>query len=191
VKVLSPESYKAFSAVFPRSSAARILARDARSGGARLTGEALRVCADLVGYGEAVYQLEGEDDGCFALFRFRWDSRSEAFLLRTPGIYEPNSRLLVIVQGRAIVAALEVASGMGDAGESVEVESVIADFDGDGSRDVLTRTVTTYDRDLGMTEPDTTVYSIQYWRGDHFEERAISKGDPVLGAFAREKPPSR
>ncbi len=185
VKVLSPDSYKAFGSPFPRVAAAALRAKDENTGGTRLAGEGLRVCAELLGFGTVIEQLEGDNDGCFAVSRFRWDARSDAFLLRGPGAYESNSRFLLIVQGRTLVSLLEVASGMGDAGGSVAVESLISDLDGDGALDVLTRTVTTHDPTVGLTEPDTVVFTFRKWRGDHFEERPLGKADPLAAAFSK------
>jgi hypothetical protein len=185
VRVLSADTHKAFAAAFPQTVATRFRAIEENSGGTRLTGEALRVCAELLGYGTAIDQLQGEDNGCFALLRFRWDLRSEGFLLRGPGAYESNSKFLVIVQGRTIVSVLEVASGMGDAGESVAVESMIADVDGSGGLDVLTRTTTTYDKTLGLKDPDTVSYALQLWRHDHFDSRPLVKSDRLAAAFQR------
>jgi len=185
-KALSAASFKAFAAAFPRTAVERVHARDENAGGTRLWGEALRVCADLVGFGGVIEQLEAPDgDGCYALARLAWDSRSEAFLLRVPGTYESNSRLLVIVQGRKIVSSLLVASGMGDAGETQTSESLVGDLGGGRGLGVVTKSATFHDRHLGMTEPDTETYALHSWAGDHFETRELPRTDPLLGAFRK------
>jgi hypothetical protein len=186
---LSSTAYVAFTAPFPRITVKRLRTKDGSAGGTRLKGEALRVCADLLGFGGAMEQLEGPDNGCFALARFRWDSQSEAFLVRGPGFYESNSKFLVVMQGPRIAARLEVASGMGDAGEEQVAESLIADFDADGTLEVLTRRRTTHDRRIEPTEPDTESYVLHSWKKDRFEDREVAKEDPLVAAFESDGSP--
>ncbi len=180
---LSQAAYEAFAKSFATRAVTTLRVTDGSTGGTRLKGAPLQVCADLTGFGAAVYQLEGEDNGCFALIRFRLDDASDAFLLRVPGAYESNSKLLVVFQGRSIVTHLLVASGMADAGEERVDESIISDFDHDGDLDVLMRERTTHDRSLGLTEPDSDTYALHSWAHDHFEERALSASDPLARLF--------
>ncbi len=108
----------------------------------------------------------------FAVYEFSQSTRWHCFLLRVPGMYSIDQIDMWVYdkEKKQWLSPFKIAEEWGDAGEEIDVQGWIEDFNNDGSLDIVRRTLET-DMHLYDSKPRTTqkyTNEVFVWERDHF-----------------------
>jgi hypothetical protein len=116
-----------------------------------------------------------QPDEILATYEFSQGSRWRCFLLRAPGVYAVDAVDLWVFDTvtNKWQKPLRVADSWGDAGEEFDIQSWIGDINNDGKRDIVRRTLRTYQdpadpaSKVKIVERKTSAF---IWDKDHFRD---------------------